>query len=72
MSVEKLLDYLEPKTFGKVHYVVVVFWIVIGVIFLVIFADMENSEPRLDFHCGGAKSEHINLVRGKCYDKYQE
>ena len=25
MSVEKLLDYLEPKTFGKVHYVVVVF-----------------------------------------------
>ncbi|XP_066023864.1 nucleotide-binding oligomerization domain-containing protein 1-like [Pocillopora verrucosa] len=33
---------------------------------------MENSEPRLDFHCGGAKSEHINLVRGKCYDKYQE
>ena len=72
MSVEKLLDYLQPKTFGKVHYVVVVFRILIGVIFLAIFADMENSEPRLDFHCGGAKSENIKLVQGKCYEKYQE
>ena len=72
MSVEKLLDYLQPKTFGKVHYVVVVFRIVIGVIFLAIFAEMENSEPRLDFHCGGAKRENIKLVRGKCYEKYQE
>ena len=72
MSVEKLLDYLEPKTFGKIQYVAVVLWILIGVIFLGIFADMENSEPRFDFHCGGAKSENINLVRGECYEKYQE
>nr|XP_058958520.1 NACHT, LRR and PYD domains-containing protein 3-like [Pocillopora verrucosa] len=72
MSVDKLLDYLEPKTFGKIHYVVVVFWILIGVIFLAIFADMENSEPRFDFRCGAAKSQNIDLVRGKCYEKYQE
>ena len=72
MSLDKLLDYLEPKTFGKIHYVVVVFWILIGVIPLVIFAEMENSEPRFDFRCGAAKSQNIDLVRGKCYEKYQE
>ena len=72
MSLEKLLDYLEPKTFGKIHYVAVVFWILICVIFLAIFADMENSEPRFDFRCGAAKSQNIDLVRGICYEKYQE
>ena len=72
MSLDKLLDYLEPKTFGKIHYVVVVFWILIGVIPLAIFAEMENSEPRFDFRCGAAKSQNIDLVRGKCYEKYQE
>nr|XP_058940055.1 protein NLRC5-like [Pocillopora verrucosa] len=72
MSLDKLLDYLEPKTFGKIHYVVVVFWILIGVIPLVIFAEMENSEPRFDFRCDAAKSKNIDFVRGKCYEKYQE
>ena len=72
MSVEKLLDYLEPKTLGKIHHVVVVFWILIGVIFLAIFADMENSEPRFDFRCGAGKSKNIDFVRGKCYEKYQQ
>nr|XP_058958516.1 NACHT, LRR and PYD domains-containing protein 3-like [Pocillopora verrucosa] len=72
MPVDKLLDYLEPKTFGKIHYVVVVFWILIGVIPLAIFAEMENSEPRFDFRCGAAKSKNIDFVRGKCYEKYQE
>ena len=70
MSVEKLLDYLEPKTFSKIPYVVVVIWILIGVIFLGIFADMEYNEPRFDFNCGGAKSENIKAVQGKCYEKY--
>ena len=70
MSVEKLLDYLAPKTFSKIPYVVAVIWILIGVIFLGIFADMEYNEPRFDFNCGGAKSENIKAVQGKCYEKY--
>ncbi|CAH3150769.1 unnamed protein product, partial [Pocillopora meandrina] len=61
-----------PKTFGKIQFVVVVFWIVIGVIFLAIFADMENSEPRFDFRCSAAESKNIHLVQGECYGKYQE
>ena len=72
MSVEKLLDYLQPKTFGKIQYVAVVLWTLTGVLFLGIFADMENSEPRFDFRCGGAKSQNIDLVRGKCYEKYEK
>ena len=72
MSVEKLLDYLKPKTFGKFHFVAVVIWILIGVIFLAIFADMENNEPWSDFRCAGAKTENIDLVRGKCYEKYEK
>ena len=70
MSVEKLLDYLEPKTFSKIPYAAVVIWILTGVIFLGIFADMENNEPRFDFNCGGAKSENIKVVQGICYEKY--
>ena len=68
--MEKLLDYLEPKTFNKIPFGVVVIWSVIGVIFLGIFADMEYNEPRFDFNCGGAKSENIKAVQGKCYEKY--
>ena len=72
MSVEKLLDYLKPKTFGKFHFVAVVIWILIGVIFLAMFADMENNGPWSDFRCAGAKTENIDLVRGKCYEKYEK
>ena len=67
MSLDKLLDYLEPKTFGKIHYVVVVFWILIGVIPLVIFAEMENSEPRFDFRCGAAKSLILESQQTNCF-----
>ena len=71
-SMEKILEYLDPKAFNKVHYVAVVFWILISVIFLAIFVDMENNESRFDFRCGGAKSENVDIVRGKCYEKYMK
>ena len=70
--MEKFLEYLDPKAFNKVHYVAVVFWILISVIFLAIFVDMENNESRFDFRCGGAKSENVDIVRGKCYEKYMK
>ena len=70
--MEKVLEYLEPKTFNKVHYVAVGFWILISVIFFAIFVDMENSESRFDFRCGGAKSENVDIVRGECYEKYMK
>ena len=70
--MEKVLEYLEPKTFNKVHYVAVGFWILFSVIFFAIFVDMENSESRFDFRCGGAKSENVDVVRGECYEKYMK
>ena len=70
MSMEMLLNILEPKAFGKIHYVGVVFWILTGVLFFGIFAIMENKELKFDFNCGGAKSENIKVVQGICYEKY--
>ena len=70
--MEKVLEYLEPKTFNKVHYVAVGFWTLISIIFLAIFVDMENSESRFDFRCGGAKSENVDVVHGECYEKYMK
>ena len=72
MSFEMLSNYLKPKTFGKIHYVTVVLWISIGFLFLAIFTVIEYLELRSDFRCGGAKSENIDLVRRKCYEKYKE
>ena len=70
--MEKILEYLEPKTFNRIHHVCVVLWILSSVLFSGIFFDMENSEARYDFYCGGAKSENVNFVRGKCYEKYMK
>ena len=70
--MEKILEYLEPKTFHRVHYVAVCFWILISVIFFAVFLDMEINESRLDFRCDGAKSETVDIVRGKCYEKYMK
>ena len=72
MSFEMLSNYLKPKTFGKIHYVTVVLWISIGFLFLAIFTVIEYLELRSDFRCGGAKSENIDLVPRKCYEKYKE
>ena len=66
----KILEYLERKSLHRVHYVGVVFWILISIVFFGILVDMEKSEFRHDFHCDGAKSDKADPVRGKCYEKY--
>ena len=70
--MDNLKELLKPKTFNTVSHAAVVIWILIGVIFLGIFADAENSESRYDFRCGGAKSENIDLVRGRCFELYEK
>ena len=70
--MEKVLSYLNPKTFHRVHYMVVVLWILISAIFFTIFLDMETSESKFDIRCGGAESENVDIVRGKCYEKYMK
>ena len=70
--MDNLKELLAPKTFNRVSHAAIVIWILIGVIFLGIFADAENGESRYDFRCGVAKSENIDLVRGKCFELYQK
>ena len=70
--MEKVLKYLKPKTFHRVHYMVVVLWILISATFFTIFLDMETSESKFDIRCGGAESENVDIVRGKCYEKYMK
>ena len=69
--METLKDLLTPKTFNRISYVAVICWILFGAILLGIFAEMENSEPRFDFRCA-AKSEKMDLVRGKCFEQYEK
>ena len=68
--MEHLKESLSPKTLHWLSYVASVLWIVLGVIFLGIFADMESYESRFDFRCGSNKDKE--LIRGKCYGQYEK
>ena len=72
LKMDNLKELIAPKTFNTVSHAAIVIWILIGVIFLGIFADAENGESRYDFRCGVAKSENIDLVRGKCFELYEK
>ena len=69
--MESLKELLKPKTFNKISYVAVICWISFGVILFGIFAEMENNESTYDFRCA-AKSETMDLVRGKCFEQYEK
>ncbi|CAH3042760.1 unnamed protein product [Pocillopora meandrina] len=71
--MDTLKELLVPKAFNKYsHFAVVSIWFVMGATFLGIFIEVENTEPRFDFRCGGAKTENIDLVRGKCFQQYMK
>ena len=69
--MEYLKELLKPKTFNKISYVAVICWISFEVILFGIFAEMENNESTYDFRCA-AKSETMDLVRGKCFEQYEK
>ena len=68
--MEHLRDLVSPKTLHWPSYVASLSWIVLGVIFFGIFADMESNESRFDFRCGSNDDEE--LIRGKCYEQYEK
>ena len=63
---------LTPKTFNKFSFMAVIFWILLGVTLLGIFAGMENSESRFDFRCDAKLSGVKDFIRGKCYEQYEK
>ncbi|XP_078361506.1 uncharacterized protein LOC144645842 [Oculina patagonica] len=71
IQMENLKELLTAKTFNRLSYAAVISWVLFGVILLGIFAEMDNSESRFDFRCG-AKSENMDLVRGKCFEQYEQ
>ena len=68
--MEGLKDLLAPKTLHWFSYVANVFWILLGIILSAIFLDIENSEPRFDFHCSSNGDKE--LIGGKCYEQYEK
>ena len=68
--MEGLKDLLAPKTLHWFSYVANVFWILLGIILSAIFLDIENSEPRFDFHCSSNGDKE--LIRGKWYEQYEK
>ena len=71
-KMESLKELLTPKTFNKLSFVAIFVWIVLGVTLLGIFADMENSESRFDFRCDGKLTGDKDLIRGKCFERYEK
>ena len=68
--MEHFKELVSPKTLHWLSYVAKLSWIVLGVIFFGIFADMESNESRFDFRCGSNKDKE--LIRGKCYEQYEK
>ena len=69
--MERFSEWMTPKTFNQLSFVVATSWIPLGVILLAIFADMENSESRFDFSCDAAKSNK-DFIEGKCFEQYEK
>ncbi|CAH3119445.1 unnamed protein product [Porites lobata] len=68
--MECLKNLLAPKTLHWFSYVTNVCWIFLGIILSAIFLDIENSEPRFDFHCSSNGDKE--LIGGKCYEQYEK
>ena len=64
--MESLKDFLTPKSFNKISFVVIIFWILLGATLLGIFADTESYEPRFDFNCGVKTNNLKDLIEGRC------
>ena len=69
--MDSLKEFIKPKTFHKLSYLTNVCWIVIGIILLGIFVDIDIAESRFDFKCT-AESNEKDVIRGKCFDQYQQ
>ena len=66
--MDSLKDFLTPKTFNKVSFVIVSCWMLFGVIFIGVFAEMEANGA---FRCA-VESERADLIQEKCFEQYQK
>ncbi|CAH3122473.1 unnamed protein product, partial [Porites lobata] len=64
-------DLLTPKTFNRFSFVANVCWIIIAIVFLAIFSDTENNEPRFDWSCALNSADADDSIEGNCFVKYE-
>ena len=64
-------DLLTPKTFNKFSFVANACWIIIAIVFLAIFSDTENNEPRFDWSCALNSADTDDSIEGNCFVKYE-
>ena len=64
-------DLLTPKTFNRFSFVANVLGIIIAIVFLAIFSDMENNEPRFDWSCALNSADTDDSIEGNCFVKYE-
>ena len=69
MVWQGLTDLLRRETLHLFSYVANFCWIGLGIILSAIFLDIEINESRFDFHCGSNGDKE--LIRGKCYEQYE-
>ena len=46
-------------------------WIIIAIVFLAIFSDTENNEPRFDWSCALNSADADDSIEGNCFVKYE-
>ncbi|CAH3026927.1 unnamed protein product [Porites evermanni] len=64
-------DLLTPKTFNRFSFVANVLGIIIAIVFLAIFSDMEINEPRFDWSCALNSADTDDSIEGNCFVKYE-
>ncbi|XP_078362219.1 nucleotide-binding oligomerization domain-containing protein 1-like isoform X2 [Oculina patagonica] len=71
---ESLIENLKHKTFSPFGYFVNFFWVVAEITLTGVFADIESSESRFDFHCAAnANEKDLGKTKtAKCLEQYRK
>ena len=72
MDCTIIKEAISTKTLSKLANVVFVCWIVVGVVLIGAFSQMEISEPRYDFRCDGIGDIDKDFLQRRCYDQYKK
>ena len=72
MDCTIIKEAISTKTLSKLANVLFICWIVVGVVLIGAFSQMEISEPRYDFRCDGIGDIDKDFLQRRCYDQYKK
>ena len=64
-------DLLTPETFNRFSFVANAFWIIIAIVFVAIFSDIDDNEPRFDWSCALNNADADGSIQGNCFVEYE-